>query len=62
MAKENKGKKCAHPACSCVAREGSKYCSQYCQDSGGTMEISCGCGHKGCAVEAEGSSMPASAS
>jgi len=44
-------KKCAHPACDCLAEEGSKYCSQYCKDAGDTMELSCNCGHQGCALE-----------
>ena len=48
MSKENK--KCAHPACSCMAENDSKYCSQYCKDAGSTMEISCNCGHEGCSV------------
>jgi hypothetical protein len=26
------------------------YCSTYCHDAGGTMEISCNCGHAGCSV------------
>ncbi len=44
-------KKCAHPACNCQAPEDKKYCSQYCEDAGGTMEISCNCGHRGCSLE-----------
>ena len=44
-------KKCAHPACNCTVIDGGKYCSQYCSDAGDTMEISCNCGHAGCAVE-----------
>ena len=43
-------KKCAHPACHCSVDAHNKYCSQYCQDAGRTMEISCNCGHAGCAV------------
>lgn len=43
-------KKCAHPACNCPAGENGKYCSQYCEDAAGTTEISCNCGHSGCAV------------
>lgn len=46
-------KKCAHPTCNCIAPEGEKYCSQYCQDAGGTLELSCNCNHPGCALEAE---------
>src|SRR3954452_19028281 len=41
-------KKCAHPACSCQAREGSNYCSTYCEGAGKTPEITCQCGHPGC--------------
>jgi len=48
MASETK--KCAHPACSCLARKDSKYCSQYCEDTGDTTEIACNCGHANCAV------------
>lgn len=40
--------KCAHPACSCPAEEGSKYCSTYCHDAGSKMEIACDCGHDAC--------------
>lgn len=49
MAKKTK---CAHPSCNCSAADGSKYCSQYCKDAGNTMELSCNCGHEGCALEA----------
>ncbi len=45
-----KTKKCAHPACSCTVDENTKHCSQYCKDSGGKTEISCNCGHTGCAI------------
>jgi hypothetical protein len=41
---------CAHPACRCIVPEGTKYCSQYCEDSGDTMEISCDCEHPGCSL------------
>jgi len=43
-------KKCNHPACSCKVDSHSEYCSQYCKDAGKTMEISCNCGHAGCAI------------
>ena len=46
-----KDRKCAHPACNCNAPEGSKYCSQYCHDAGASLELSCNCGHPGCAEE-----------
>ncbi len=42
---------CAHTGCSCPAREHSKYCSQYCEDAGATLELACGCGHAGCGTE-----------
>ncbi len=45
-------KKCAHPACGCEARKDNKYCSQYCQDAGGTLELTCACGHAGCTEKA----------
>ena len=48
MAREEK--KCNHPACNCKADANSDYCSQYCKDAGQTMEISCNCGHAGCAI------------
>lgn len=47
---EPKSKKCAHPACTCPVDKDNKYCSQYCRDAKGTMEISCNCGHAGCSV------------
>lgn len=50
---DSKAKKCAHPACNCPAQNGSRYCSQYCKDAGSTMEISCNCGHAGCAMSEE---------
>jgi hypothetical protein len=46
----DKIKQCAHPACNCVVDEDTKYCSPYCEDAGDTTEISCNCGHAGCAV------------
>ncbi len=45
-----KTKKCDHPACNCTVGEHTSYCSQYCKDAKGTMEISCNCGHAGCAI------------
>ena len=45
-----KTNKCAHPACSCMAREHDKYCSQYCDDASETLEISCNCNHPGCKI------------
>jgi hypothetical protein len=46
--------KCAHPACHCPARPDSKYCSQYCEDAAGTLEIACNCGHDICEVSLAG--------
>ena len=43
--------KCAHPSCSCQVPDGTKYCSQHCEDADGVTEISCDCGHPGCALE-----------
>jgi hypothetical protein len=40
--------KCAHPSCQCEAREGSEYCSTYCEGEAKTSDILCGCGHVGC--------------
>ncbi len=41
-------KKCAHEGCSCLAAEGSKYCSLFCEDAKGMTTIKCDCGHVGC--------------
>jgi hypothetical protein len=43
--------KCAHPACNCPAPKGEKYCGAYCHDAGDLTELSCNCGHPGCAEE-----------
>jgi hypothetical protein len=40
---------CGHPACNCIVTEPNKYCSQYCHDARNTLELSCNCGHPGCA-------------
>ena len=42
---------CEHRGCNCAPRENSKYCSQYCEDAGDTLELACGCGHAGCGTE-----------
>jgi hypothetical protein len=34
-------KRCAHPACNCVAPADGKYCSQYCNDAGSTADDIC---------------------
>ncbi len=43
--------KCAHPACNCIPADGESFCSPYCHDAGDTVELSCNCGHPGCAEE-----------
>ena len=49
----NEQKRCEHPACQCVVPDGKKYCSQRCEDAGGSeVEISCDCGHPGCSLSA----------
>jgi hypothetical protein len=40
--------KCAHPACSCVATDGKKYCSTTCADAKGLLELTCQCQHTAC--------------
>jgi len=47
-------KKCAHPACNCMAQADDSYCSNYCRDAKGTTEISCNCGHPGCSLDEGG--------
>jgi hypothetical protein len=47
---ETELKKCAHPACLCAVAEGKEYCSQRCEDGKDEVEISCDCGHPGCAL------------
>ena len=32
-------KKCAHPACGCIASDHQKYCSQTCQDAKNMTEL-----------------------
>lgn len=51
MKKQDGHEVCAHTGCNCAPRKGSKYCSQYCQDAGDTLELACNCGHPGCGVE-----------
>jgi hypothetical protein len=51
-------KKCAHPSCTCEVNKGDKYCSTYCHDAGGLMELACNCGHPGCAEVATSTSGP----
>ncbi len=56
---ETTNKKCAHPGCECAVTGDNKYCSPYCSDAGDTLEISCNCGHTGCAVGEGAPSMTA---
>ena len=42
-------KKCAHPSCRCIAKEGSDYCGTYCEGEAKTADILCNCGHPQCA-------------
>jgi len=44
------GEQCAHEPCTCEAREGSKYCSDYCQSASisSRSESGCQCGHASC--------------
>jgi hypothetical protein len=46
----DKGKKCKHPSCVCNAREGSDYCSAYCEGQGTTPDLECQCGHPDCST------------
>jgi hypothetical protein len=48
MSKEQK--RCDHPACECIVSKDTDYCSQSCEDAGDMTEISCNCGHAGCAA------------
>jgi hypothetical protein len=41
-------KKCAHPSCACQAKEGSNYCSTYCEGEAKIADIICSCGHAEC--------------
>jgi hypothetical protein len=43
-----KSKKCEHPPCTCMATEGSKYCSAECAAMEKTPDIECLCPHPGC--------------
>ncbi len=52
-------KKCDHPACECRVPKNQKYCSDYCHDAKGTLELSCNCGHSGCAVSESAPTMAA---
>lgn len=41
-------KKCAHPSCHCQAKQGSDYCSTWCEGEAKTPDILCSCGHPAC--------------
>jgi hypothetical protein len=41
-------KKCANMACTCIAPEKKKFCSDHCEGIGSKMEILCLCGHADC--------------
>ena len=47
---EDTSAKCVHGACDCPAEQGSKYCSEYCENAerSKVMEIGCGCEHPAC--------------
>lgn len=48
----DKKEKCAHPSCVCMAAQGSKYCSAFCEGNAGHPDITCGCGHAACSATA----------
>lgn len=41
-------KKCKHAGCTCMAREGSDFCSEFCEDAKDTTTLACDCPHSGC--------------
>jgi hypothetical protein len=41
-------KKCANAACTCLAPEKKKYCSDHCEGIGNRTELSCLCKHAEC--------------
>jgi hypothetical protein len=41
-------KKCGHANCTCICTDGTKYCSQYCEDSKNMQTIACKCPHPDC--------------
>jgi hypothetical protein len=43
-------KKCANMACTCLAPDKKKYCSDHCEGMGSKMEIMCLCGHADCSA------------
>ena len=51
MTEMKETKKCAHPACNCLAPVGEKYCGAYCHDMRELTELACKCIHPGCTEE-----------
>ena len=49
MAKEKK--QCEHPGCLCMVDEDDDYCGAYCEGGADHPEITCECGHPGCAPD-----------
>jgi hypothetical protein len=45
-------KKCAHEACSCIAPEGKKFCSEVCESAKDVIELACQCDHAACKGQA----------
>jgi hypothetical protein len=41
-------KKCSNVPCDCVPRDGSKYCSAYCEGAEDQISVVCHCGHTEC--------------
>ena len=50
MADETQKTKCARETCDCPAPQGSKYCSEECEDAAKSIsfEIGCTCHHPDC--------------
>jgi hypothetical protein len=50
MAEERRDSKCARETCGCPAAQGSRYCSEECEDASKVhmMEIGCTCHHPDC--------------
>lgn len=43
---------CAMESCTCFAMDG-QYCSDFCRQASGEELLTCGCGHKDCAGNAD---------
>ena len=48
---DDDNKTCKHTICTCKRADDSDYCSAYCETAGGSVELGCNCGHKGCATD-----------